>query len=350
MQPENVLLDESGHVRLTDFGLSKVLLGPDDTAHTFCGTPEYLAPEVINGYPHDKAVDWWAVGILLWEMLTGLPPFYHPNVQSMYELIRAAQIVWPVDAEGRHLLSGPARSLLQGLLAQDPRARLGCIMPGTPEAAVGLAHVGGMDCLLDGVEQVKSHPFFSSIDWNALYQRRVPPPWKPLEVGSADVSHFDAEFVNEPVHDSAPSAGKPSAMTKQASKESGAAGDMTLGGTKGQSSKSGQMTGIVSAATPAPGHAPHAIDTPPSSHDDSSLRAADSALVSQFGTLHPKFEGFTYVDRAALGMTLGTDGGVLGHGHGSTLHTLGGMHHVGSRQQSGRFAPVQDTSTVGSPT
>jgi serum/glucocorticoid-regulated kinase 2 len=110
-----VLLDAEGHIRLTDFGLSKVLSTPSDTTKTFCGTPEYLAPEVrqfikrvleswrvdwvtsqvIDGLPHDKGVDWWGLGILLWEMLTGLPPFFSSNVQTMYDMIRAAQLNYP---------------------------------------------------------------------------------------------------------------------------------------------------------------------------------------------------------------------------------------------------------------
>jgi hypothetical protein len=198
LKPENVLLDAEGHVRLTDFGLAKVLAQPHETANTFCGTPEYLAPEVIEGYPHDKGVDWWALGVLLWEMLTGLPPFYNANVQVMYEMIRAAELRFPAA------ISPLAQSLLSDLLARDPARRLG------NRAGDG-----------DG-EAVKAHPFFADIDWAALYERRVPPPWRPAAVGSADISHFDKEFTGEAVGGGGGSAGGSASAAASAAAAAGA--------------------------------------------------------------------------------------------------------------------------------
>ena len=87
LKPENVLLDNEGHIRLTDFGLSKDCVGANQLTHTFCGTPEYLAPEVIHGAGYGHAVDWWSLGTLLYEMLTGLPPFFNNNLHVMYVLV-----------------------------------------------------------------------------------------------------------------------------------------------------------------------------------------------------------------------------------------------------------------------
>jgi serine/threonine protein kinase len=272
LKPENVLLDEFGHVRLTDFGLSKVLLGPTDAAHTFCGTPEYLAPEVIDGSPHDRGVDWWALGVLLWEMLTGLPPFYHVNVQAMYNRILIADLVWPMDAGGGHLLSPSARSLLTGLLERDPLKRLGC-MP--PELAGGQGDV----------EQVKAHPFFASVDWAALFARRVPPPWRPPVVGSADVSNFDGDFTSQAVQDSASSMAEVGrGLVGMEGCGSGPCGVAGAGGGWGGE----RGASAASPASPTRG--------PPGGRGGG--RGVEGGGCSPAQAVHPKFEGFTFVDRA----------------------------------------------------
>eukprot|EP00494_Astrolonche_serrata_P030119 UN30386 len=95
MKPENLLLDDQGHIRLTDFGLSKDDLKGNSITHTFCGTPEYLAPEVIRQEGYGKAVDWWALGVLIYEMLTGLPPFYNKNLRDMYDAILHQPLKFP---------------------------------------------------------------------------------------------------------------------------------------------------------------------------------------------------------------------------------------------------------------
>jgi len=94
LKPENILVDEDGYVKLTDFGMAKHLK-PEEKARTFCGTPEYLAPEIILGEKYNKSCDWWCFGILIYEMLCGIPPFYNENQDRMYELIKFAEIKFP---------------------------------------------------------------------------------------------------------------------------------------------------------------------------------------------------------------------------------------------------------------
>jgi serum/glucocorticoid-regulated kinase 2 len=143
LKPENVLLDDKGHIRLTDFGLSKegiehFAIG----ATSFCGTPEYLAPEILNRSGHGRAVDWWSLGALLYEMLTGLPPFYSKDRELLFEKIRRGSLRFPSH------LSENAVSLLRALLTRNPEERLGS---------------GSEDSY-----EIRVHPFFASIDWEAL--------------------------------------------------------------------------------------------------------------------------------------------------------------------------------------
>ncbi len=175
LKPENILLDCTGHIKLTDFGLSKRYV--DGTqANTFCGTPEYLAPEVVTGVGHGKEVDWWSLGILLFEMLVGLPPFYSENVNLMYEFIQKAELRIP------SFVSPRARVLITGLLQRDPVDRLG---------------YGQED-----VEQIKVVEFFSEISWERLLRREIKPEFVPKVRGTTDTNYFDTEFTNEPVVDS----------------------------------------------------------------------------------------------------------------------------------------------------
>lgn len=174
LKPENILLDCTGHIALCDFGLCKLNMVDQTTTNTFCGTPEYLAPELLYGQGYTKTVDWWTLGVLLYEMLTGLPPYYDENTNEMYRRILEDNLTFPDDVSVR------ARSLLRGLLNRDPSQRLGS----------------------RGAADIKAHPFFAEIDWGKLLARRYQPPFKPKVASASDTSNFDDEFTSEVPQDS----------------------------------------------------------------------------------------------------------------------------------------------------
>lgn len=175
LKPENILLDYTGHIALCDFGLCKLNMGDDETTNTFCGTPEYLAPELLLGHGYTKAVDWWTLGVLLYEMLTGLPPFYSEDVNEMYRKILQDPLRFGDE------VSRDARSILILLLNRDPSRRLGT----------------------HGAADIKNHEFFSKhIDWNQLMAKKVQPPFKPAVASAVDTSNFDPEFTSEQPVDS----------------------------------------------------------------------------------------------------------------------------------------------------
>jgi len=175
LKPENVLLDADGHVCLTDFGLSKDLES-DEQSHTFCGTPEYLAPELLYGQGYTKVVDWWTLGVLLYEMLTGLPPFYDENTNDMYRKI----LTEPLHFPGPEIVPPAARDLLTRLLDRNAEKRLGA----------------------KGAAEIKAHYFFHSIDWRKLLDRKYEPSFKPNVVDQKDTANFDREFTSEAPTDS----------------------------------------------------------------------------------------------------------------------------------------------------
>lgn len=172
LKPENLLLDHEGHCKITDFGLSKEGIMDNVSAKTLCGTPEYLAPEILRKEGHGKAVDWYSFGALIFEMLTGLPPFYTKDRDKLFERIKKAELSYP------SYMSQPAKDILSLLLHKDPNKRLG----------------GGPG----GGEDVKRSVFFSGINWDDVYSLNVTPPFKPDVSGPADTKYFDKEFTNMP--------------------------------------------------------------------------------------------------------------------------------------------------------
>ncbi|XP_055340481.1 ribosomal protein S6 kinase alpha-2-like isoform X2 [Paramacrobiotus metropolitanus] len=177
LKPENILLDADGHISLTDFGLSKEAVDGEKT-YSFCGTVEYMAPEVVNRKGHGCAADWWSFGVLMYEMLTGELPFQGANRKETMNLILKAKLGMPP------FLSPDAQSLLRALFKRIPGNRLGA---------------GER-----GVEEIKSHPFFATIDWPRLAKKQITPPFKPvcsLNVDDA-TNCFDIEFTMKTPKDS----------------------------------------------------------------------------------------------------------------------------------------------------
>jgi len=165
LKPENVLLSADGHCVLTDFGFAKQDVTDPDSCQSFCGTLEYMAPEVIQKNRYGKAADWWSVGILLYDMLVGKPPFRHVNDAKLYEKILKDKLVLP-----KYFTSG-CSTLIKALLTRDVNKRL-------------------------TVEGIKAHPFFKTIDWDQLARLEVPPPFVPqTRNGALDIGNFDAELT-----------------------------------------------------------------------------------------------------------------------------------------------------------
>jgi len=164
LKPENLLLDKTGQLKICDFGFAKEI-DPASWTWTLCGTPEYLAPEIILNKGHGKAVDWWALGILLYEMLVGYPPFYSDDRMVLYQNILAGRIEFP-----RHV-NKHARDLISKLLQADLSRRLGN--------------------LRNGAKDIRRHPFFRGFDWNALMRKQMPSPISIDVAADDDVSQFD---------------------------------------------------------------------------------------------------------------------------------------------------------------
>uniref|UniRef100_A0A672G6L9 protein kinase C n=1 Tax=Salarias fasciatus TaxID=181472 RepID=A0A672G6L9_SALFA len=168
---DNLLLDMDGFVKIADFGLCKEGMGYGDRTSTFCGTPEFLAPEVLTDTSYTRAVDWWGLGVLIYEMLVGESPFPGDDEEEVFDSIVNDEVRYP------RFLSTEAIGIMRRLLRRNPERRLGS---------------GEKDA-----EDVKKQPFFRATDWEALLQRKVPPPFVPTIGGREDVSNFDTEFTAE---------------------------------------------------------------------------------------------------------------------------------------------------------
>jgi serine/threonine protein kinase len=172
LKPENILLDSKGHVKLTDFGLSKILEDEDDKAFTLCGTPQYLAPEVLLKKGYDKMVDWWSLGCVMYEMLMGRLPF--AIKRGMINLkIYEKKIDFP------RKISNEARDLIEKFLVINPTERLGYGPNGT--------------------DDIKNHPFFNGVDWDLAIQKKYKPPFIPKLKNDVDLRYFDNCFTDEPI-------------------------------------------------------------------------------------------------------------------------------------------------------
>ncbi|XP_068576069.1 protein kinase C delta type-like [Cebidichthys violaceus] len=164
---DNVMLDKDGHIKIADFGMCKESVFGDARATTFCGTPDYIAPEILLGQKYTFSVDWWSFGVLVYEMLIGQSPFQGDDEDELFESIRSDTPHYP------RWIPKEAKNLIELLFERDPSRRLGV------------------------VGDVRAHPFFKTINWQALEKREMDPPFKPKVKSPSDCSNFDREFLSE---------------------------------------------------------------------------------------------------------------------------------------------------------
>lgn len=192
LKPENIMVDKNGHIKLTDFGLSKMVKKTKEKAFTICGTPQYLAPEVLSDDGYDNSVDWWSLGCVMYEMLTGTAPFKIPRGSYLSADLYKKKVNIP------DYITPEAKDLIKQLLVPNPKKRLGY---GT-----------------DGAKKIKEHQYFKDIDWDDAWNQKLTPPFVPELDGETDLKYFDKMFTNENIEGSkvseAPSSIVPSSEFK----------------------------------------------------------------------------------------------------------------------------------------
>jgi len=171
---DNILLDSEGHCKLADFGMCRDGVIGGNLATTFCGTPDYIAPEILQELDYGASVDWWALGVLMYEMLAGQPPFEADNEDDLFESILSDDVLYPV------WLSRDAVNVLEQFMTKNPSRRLGCSS--------------------SGEKAIQSHPFFISVDWNDLEAKKVTPPFVPTLKSPYDTTNFDSDFTRLPAN------------------------------------------------------------------------------------------------------------------------------------------------------
>ncbi|XP_029006403.1 protein kinase C delta type-like isoform X2 [Betta splendens] len=164
---DNVMLDKDGHIKIADFGMCKENVFGDNKGSTFCGTPDYIAPEILLGQKYTFSVDWWSFGVLVYEMLIGQSPFQGDDEDELFESIRTDVPHYP------RWITKESKTLLEQLFERDPTRRLGV------------------------VGNIRTQAFFKTVNWPALEKREVEPPFKPKVKSASDCSNFDREFLNE---------------------------------------------------------------------------------------------------------------------------------------------------------
>ncbi|GMI27709.1 hypothetical protein TrCOL_g7028 [Triparma columacea] len=171
LKPENLLLDSTGYLKITDFGFAKRVAFK---TYTLCGTPEYIAPEVLLNKGHGKGVDWWTLGILVYEMLAGQPPFVDDDPMGIYQQILAGKLNFP------RYIDRNVKALIKKLLLADLTKRYGCLKA--------------------GAEDIKKHKWFSDLNWQHLVEKKLPAPILPNVSGASDTSNFDPypDSIEEP--------------------------------------------------------------------------------------------------------------------------------------------------------
>ena len=173
LKPPNILIDKTGHIKLTDFGLSKIFKSKNDKAYTICGSPNYLAPEILTNKGYDFTVDWWSLGCVMYELLIGLSPFKIRPGESLNEEFYNKEFFMP------DYVSEEAQDLIKKLLVINPKKRLG---------------YGD-----NGANKIKLHPYFKNINWDDAWKQKLNPPFIPQIKDDLDIRYFDTLFTKETI-------------------------------------------------------------------------------------------------------------------------------------------------------